>query len=125
MNTIKIILADDHTLVRAGLKALLSLSAEFEVIGEAGDGEEAIRLVEDLQPDLLVLDLSMPHMSGNEVFYEMRKIKPDVRVILASGYTSEHAQDQFPDLRPEGFVQKPFVIQVLLDSIQKALTKTV
>lgn len=62
MNTIKIILADDHTLVRAGLKALLSLSAEFEVIGEAGDGEEAIRLVEDLQPDLLVLDLSMPHM---------------------------------------------------------------
>jgi len=64
VENLKIVLAEDHTILREGLRALLSADPNFEIIGEARDGREAVRCVEKLEPDLLLMDLSMPRMSG-------------------------------------------------------------
>jgi two-component system, NarL family, response regulator NreC len=82
--TISIILADDHPVVRQGMQALLEAEPDFSVIGEAGDGLESVRLVEKLRPDVLVLDLMMPGLSGLEVLRIIRKRSPRTRVVVLS-----------------------------------------
>jgi DNA-binding NarL/FixJ family response regulator len=76
------LLADDHALVRAGIKALLHRIEGVDVIAEAGDGHEALRLIEELQPDIVLLDVTMPGLSGLEVLEESKKQFPGVRVII-------------------------------------------
>jgi DNA-binding NarL/FixJ family response regulator len=78
----RVLLADDHALVRAGIKALLHRIEGVDVIAEAGDGHEALRLIEELQPDIVLLDVTMPGLSGLEVLEESKKQFPDVRVII-------------------------------------------
>ena len=72
-NNVRIVLADDHTILREGLRALLTADPDFEIIGEAGDGREAVRCVEKMGPDLLLMDLSMPRMSGMDAINEIKK----------------------------------------------------
>ena len=69
----RFIIVDDHTIVRKGLRTLLSQNANFEVIGEGADGLEAIRLVEQLKPDLLIIDISMPKMDGTMAIKQIKK----------------------------------------------------
>lgn len=88
-NKFRIVLADDHTILREGLRALLSADPEFEVVGEAQDGREAVRCVEKLEPDLLVIDLSMPRMSGMDAIREVKKRYPDTRVIALTVHKTE------------------------------------
>ncbi|HEX7529536.1 MAG TPA: response regulator transcription factor [Pyrinomonadaceae bacterium] len=75
-------LADDHALVRAGIRALLSTIEGVEVIAEAGSGREALQLIRELQPDIVLLDITMPELSGLEVLKESKKDFPDLRVII-------------------------------------------
>jgi two-component system response regulator NreC len=82
--TISIILADDHPVVRRGMQTLLEAELDFSVIGEAGDGLESVRLVENLQPDVLILDLMMPGLSGLEALRIIRKRSPRTRVVVLS-----------------------------------------
>ena len=79
---IRILLIDDHALVRAGIRALIGQLEEVEVAGEAAGGREALRLIEELQPDIVLLDIAMPGMSGLEVLTESAKRFPQVRVIV-------------------------------------------
>ena len=72
-NKLRIVLAEDHTILREGLRALLSSDPNFEIIGEAPDGREAVRCVEKLGPDLLLMDLSMPRMSGMDAIKEIQE----------------------------------------------------
>ena len=81
---IRIVLADDHAIVRAGLRHILSLVSDFEVVGEASDGHEALRLARELAFDLLVLDLSMPGRSGMELIKLVRAERPKVRILVLS-----------------------------------------
>jgi two-component system response regulator NreC len=83
---ITILLADDHIVVRQGLRSLLETQPDFEVIGEAGDGPEALQQVQALQPQVLVLDLVMPGMSGLEV---VRRVHDQTRVIILSMHSNE------------------------------------
>jgi DNA-binding NarL/FixJ family response regulator len=76
------LLADDHALVRAGIRALLSTIEGVEVIAEAGNGREALQLIRELQPDIVLLDITMPELSGLEVLKESKKDFPDLRVII-------------------------------------------
>lgn len=84
-----IVLADDHHIVRQGLRALLEAEPDFRVIGEAGDGLEAASLVERLQPDVLVLDLAMPGLSGLETARNVRRRAPRTRVLILSMHADE------------------------------------
>jgi two-component system response regulator NreC len=84
---ISIVLADDHPVVRRGIQAVLEKETEFSVVGEAGDGLETVRLVERLQPDVLVLDLMMPGLSGLEVLRVVRQRSPRTRVVVLSMYS--------------------------------------
>jgi DNA-binding NarL/FixJ family response regulator len=84
-----ILLADDHRIVRQGLRALLASEADFEVVGEADDGREALELVKRLSPDVLVLDLMMPGLNGLEVARQLPRQSPGVRVVVLSMHDDE------------------------------------
>lgn len=89
MKTIRVLLADDHTLVRAGMRGLVSKLAGVEVVGEAGEGQEALRLAETLQPDVVLLDISMPGLNGLEVAARLAQLDLPIRVIILSMHISE------------------------------------
>lgn len=82
MKPIRVLLIDDHALVRAGIRALIGQLKEVEVAGEAAGGREALRLIEELQPDIVLLDIAAPGMSGLEVLTESSRRFPQVRVII-------------------------------------------
>ena len=87
--TTTIILADDHRIVRQGLHALLKAETDFDVIGEADDGREAIELVKSLSPDVVVLDLMMPGLNGLEAAREINRQYPLTKIIILSMYDDE------------------------------------
>jgi DNA-binding NarL/FixJ family response regulator len=89
MTPLRILLADDHTLVRAGIRALLAQMPDIEVVGEAGDGREALALVKALRPDVLLMDIAMPGMSGLEAAAQVKKECPGVKVIILSMHANE------------------------------------
>lgn len=86
-----IVLADDHLVVRKGMRSLLESEPDFELVGEADDGLEAVQLVEHLTPDVVVLDLMMPGLNGIEVARQIRKRSPHTKVIILS----MHADDEY------------------------------
>jgi DNA-binding NarL/FixJ family response regulator len=91
MNTIRVLLADDHALVRAGLRMLLDRLAGVEVVGEAADGQEALALVEKHQPDILLTDVAMPVLNGMELAERVARNFPKTRTIILS----MHAEKQY------------------------------
>jgi DNA-binding NarL/FixJ family response regulator len=89
MTPMRVLLVDDHTLVRAGLRSLLESLHEVEVVGEAGDGHEALRLAEALRPDVVLLDVGMPGLNGLEVAGRLATSDTSIRVLILSMHTSE------------------------------------
>jgi len=85
----RIVIAEDHTILREGLKSLLSSSPEFETVGEAEDGREAIRCVEKLKPDLILTDLSMPRMTGMDAIREIKRRSPETKVLVLTVHKTE------------------------------------
>ena len=88
---IRVVIADDHTIVREGLKQLLGAATDLEVVGEARDGHEALKIVRDTEFDVLLLDLSMPGKGGMELIKQVRDEKPKVRIVVLS----MHAEHQY------------------------------
>lgn len=89
MTKIRVLLADDHKLVRAGIRSLLERLPDVEVIAEASDGREAIRLVENNEPQIVLMDLAMPELNGLEATEHLTRTFPTVRVIILSIYADE------------------------------------
>jgi two-component system, NarL family, response regulator DegU len=89
MEHIKIVLADDHVLVRKGIRAMLESDEEMEVIGEASNGQEALEAARTLKPDILVLDIRMPHMDGLEAAARVREYAPGTKAVILSMHDSE------------------------------------
>ena len=87
--TIKVLLADDHTIVREGVRALLSREDDITIVGEASDGREAVQMAQDLQPDVVVTDLAMPHLNGVDAALQIRKHCPRTRVLVLSMHQTE------------------------------------
>jgi len=93
---IRIMIVDDHTILRQGIKELLSLNDEFEVVGEASDGREALTMVERCMPDIVFMDISMPGMGGIAATREIKKRYPDVRIIILTMYhNSQYVHESF------------------------------
>lgn len=89
MKTIRVLLADDHTLVLAGIRGLLTKLDGVEVVGEAANGHETLRLAEALRPNIVLLDIAMPGMNGLEVAQRLSELDPSIRVIILSMHASE------------------------------------
>ncbi|RPI74123.1 MAG: DNA-binding response regulator [Desulfobacteraceae bacterium] len=88
-NQYRIVIAEDHTILREGLRALLSSHPNLEIVGEARDGQEAIRAVEKHRPDLILIDLSMPRMNGLEALAEIKKQHPETKVVVLTVHKTE------------------------------------
>ena len=88
MNTIKILIVDDHAVVRIGLASLFGTQADMEVVGVAEDGEEAIRIALEKRPDVVVMDFSMPRMNGYEAMMELRGKLPSAKVLMLTSYVA-------------------------------------
>jgi DNA-binding NarL/FixJ family response regulator len=94
--TIRVLLADDHTMMREGLRALLSASPGISVVGEVGNGREALRAAEELRPDVVVMDIAMPELNGIEAAAMIRSQCPDTRIVILSMHSSsEHMYRAF------------------------------
>jgi two-component system nitrate/nitrite response regulator NarL len=117
---IRVLLVDDHTLFRSGIKSLLQRSDEFEVVDEAGDGLEGIKRARSHKPDVVLLDLHMPGVSGLEAVKVITEELPEVRVLMLS--VSEDAQDLMDALRGGacGYLLKNIETDALLDGIRRS-----
>ncbi len=92
MSIYRIILADDHAILRAGVKKLIEENPDLKVIGEAGDGLELIHLLEDSTPDMVILDLSMPRLKGIQAIKIIKQLYPDIKILVL---TMHHDKDYF------------------------------
>lgn len=119
-DSIRIILVDDHNMVRMGLKAFFSTLPDIQVVGEAGTGEEAVRLAGELAPDVALMDLIMPGMDGVEATRQVKKVSPRTQVIVVTSYhEDEHI---FPAIRAGAlsYVLKDIDPDDLADAIRRA-----
>ncbi len=120
-NNVRIVLADDHTILREGLRALLSADPDFEIIGEAGDGREAVRCVEKLGPDLLLMDLSMPRMSGMDAISEIKKRYPKTKIIALTVHKTEEYLLSTLQAGVDGYVLKDATHDELVMAIHNVM----
>ena len=86
---IRIVIADDHAIVREGVSSLVAVRPDIEIVGEAEDGAQAVQLVRDLQPDVIVLDLMMPRMDGIAAIDEIKRDNPDARILVLTSFAEE------------------------------------
>jgi DNA-binding NarL/FixJ family response regulator len=115
---VHVVLADDHVVVRQGLRSLLE-RAEFEVIGEAGDGQEAIRLVEKLRPAVAVLDIAMPTLNGIDAAREISKLSPETKTILLTMLTEDQYVLESLRAGVKGYVLKSNSTEELVKAIRE------
>jgi DNA-binding NarL/FixJ family response regulator len=120
MSAITVVLADDHHVVRQGLRALLGDTEDMQVVGEAGDGLDTLKLVERLRPHVLVLDLMMPGLGGLEITRRLRRLAPDTRVVILSMYADEGYVLQALRNGAAGYVLKGSRAADLLTAIREA-----
>lgn len=117
---LRIILADDHTVMRAGLVALLSSEPTVEIVGEAGDGREAVRLVERLRPDLALLDLRMPVLDGVGATLEIVAGEAPTRVLILTTYDTDADIERGVEAGATGYLLKDATREQLVEAIHSA-----
>ena len=115
---IRVVLADDHHLVRQALRALLEKAGDIEVVGEAADGAEALDLVQRLLPDVLVLDIAMPHLNGLEAVGRLRSLEVKTRALILSMYADDILVRQALRNGAKGYLLKRAVTEELLLAVR-------
>ena len=118
MENIRVILADDHVVVRIGIRNLLSRSPDIVVVGEASNGLEAIQLVDELAPDVLLLDMEMPIMDGVEVARQLRKKKSPVRILALSAYNDKQYILSMFDQGASGYLTKDEAPENIIEAVR-------
>lgn len=119
--TTRILLADDHAVLRSGLRLLLTSQNEFEVIGEASSGAETLSLAEKLQPDLILLDLSMPTLGGLDALPTLRKIVPSTRILILTMHDDPQYLRQALKHGASGYVLKKAADTELISAIRAVM----
>jgi DNA-binding NarL/FixJ family response regulator len=114
----KVLIADDSDRARNGLRALLAMRQEIEIVGEAADGRQAVQMVRERQPDVVLMDARMPHMDGLEATRQIKARWPEVRVVAVTMYVSRRAEAQAAGV--DGFLRKGGPVEELLSAILEA-----
>lgn len=117
--TTRILIADDHAILRSGLRAILSLEPDLEVVGEAKDGIEAIKLTKELHPDLVLLDIHMPRMNGLTALGALREQAPDVKALVLTSMEEEEYMFRVIEAGGAGYVLKRAADEELLAAIRE------
>ena len=116
--TIRILVVDDHPIVRQGLKTLLEGHSDWQVIGEASDGAEAIEKAKDLSPDVMVLDVTMPRMNGLEACRLLRRQSPRLEILFVTQHDSPQMMREALDAGARGYVVKSNAARDLLAAVE-------
>lgn len=116
---LRILLADDHTLVRQGFRKLLEERPEWEVVAEAGDGREAVRLAEQFKPDICILDVAMPLLNGIEATRQIARRVPTTRILILSMYSDEAYVAQILQAGAAGYILKDSVGVDLIHAVSE------
>lgn len=114
----RILIADDHTLFRAGLRALFTAQPDMEVIGEVGNGSDTIRSARELMPDLIVSDISMPKCNGTEAVRDIKRRHPEIKILVLTVHKAEEHVHAALDAGADGYVLKDDSQEVLMDAIR-------
>lgn len=117
---ISVFIADDHEVVREGLRMILEAEEDFEVVGEAGDGAEAVRRVGELQPQVVLMDLRMPGMGGIEAIEQIRARWPDVAIVILTTYNEDELMRRGLMAGARGYLLKDTKRAALFDSLRAA-----
>jgi NarL family two-component system response regulator LiaR len=118
MDKIRIVIADDHAVVREGTRTLLEREEDLEVVGEAGDGEEALKLIEKLQPDVAILDISMPKLSGIEVTKRIKPRFPSLAVLILTAYDNDEYIFALLEAGAAGYLLKDVPGREIVDAVR-------
>ncbi|MCK5010585.1 MAG: response regulator transcription factor [Deltaproteobacteria bacterium] len=117
MRKIKVVVADDHTILRQGIKALLDNQEGIEVMGEAKDGREAIKTIEELLPDVILMDIAMPGLNGLEATRRIKKKFPKTKVVVLTMHANEEYIFQILNAGADGYLVKETAFQDLISAI--------
>ena len=117
----RILIVDDHDLLRQGIRSLLLSRADFDVCGEAMDGQEAIEKSRQLKPDLVVMDISMPRLNGLDATREIRKILPQTAILILSQHKSAEMIREAQRAGAQGYVVKSSIAANLMRGIDQVL----
>ncbi len=118
MEPLKIVLAEDHALMRAGTRHILDQYPEFKVVGEAEDGQQALDLIKNLQPDIAILDIRMPKLNGIEVVRQMKNVSPHTKAIMLTAYDDDEYVLALMEAGASGYLLKTAHEKDLIDSIR-------
>ena len=118
MAKIRILITDDHTLFRQGIKTLLGAESDLDIVGEAANGAEAVDKVTELRPDLVLMDIGMPGLSSFEATRQIKKVRPDTKVLFLTMYDDEDYLVQCMEVGASGYVLKDSPAQQLLAAIR-------
>jgi len=119
MSKIKVLLTDDHTLFRQGIRTLLASETDIEVVGEAGNGMDAVAMAHELRPDVVLMDIGMPGISSFEATRLIRKERPDTKVVFLSMYDDEDYLAECVDIGGSGYVLKDSPAEQLVMAIRE------
>ncbi len=117
----RILLADDHEVVRQGIRAILQARPDWEICGEAVDGREAIRLAQELHPDVIVMDITMPRMSGLEASQEIARLQLPSRVLIFTMHESKSLAPSVRKAGAQGYVVKSRAARDLVEALERLL----
>ncbi|MCB1324352.1 MAG: response regulator transcription factor [Spirochaetales bacterium] len=114
----RVYLADDHRILREGVRHILSEISGCEVVGEAGDGRQALQEIEEIKPDVAVLDISMPNLTGIEISRQLRRYHPEIKIIILSRHDNEEYIEQLLKHGVDGYVLKDDAGDDLLRAVE-------
>jgi len=117
MTTIRVLLADDHPVVRTGIRNLLEKAVDIDVVGEASSGSEALKLVEECNPDVLLLDLELPDVKGTEVAQKLQKSGSTVKILILSAYDDRAYIQEVLQLGAAGYLMKEEAPEAIVEAV--------
>lgn len=118
MNNLRVLLADDHTLIREGLKSLISAQPDMDIVGEADNGRSAWQQAKKLQPDVVIMDVSMPELNGAQVTEHLRQECPEVKVLALTVHEDQGYLRQLLKAGAVGYVLKRAAVEALIHAIR-------